>query len=202
MLKKITYLSVGLVFCLSSASQAQMYERTAYNYFKGSLGFSGLEDYEDSTGRIEFEDSTTLPINLAYGVSFDHAALEVELGFSHHDYDYLSGSGAENAKGDLVATKLMFNGMYRTSGTRSNFYVGGGLGFITVGMDGLDYDYTGSSLSTQFIVGGELRRSEKVGLFLELKRAETVALDLESETSEIEFDFKETSLNLGLRLYF
>lgn len=206
MIKKLAILEMFIFLLATPALWAQGYpgdyEGSSSNYFKASMGTSSLSDYRDKAGTISFEESATLPINLAYGLSFGNALLEAELGFSHNEYNYSSYDLSEYSSGDLNASKLMFNGIYKTSQSSSNLFFGGGLGFVAATLDGIDSDFSGSALATQFMVGGELRTNDKTGLFIELKHIYTLGMDLESATAKIDYDFQETSLNMGLRLYF
>ena len=96
----------------------------------------------------------------------------------------------------------MFNGFFKTSSSGSNLYLGGGLGLLSVSMDGLEEDLEGSSLATQAIFGAEIKTSEQAGFFIEYKYLTSVGLELENDFAEIDFDYKESSLNVGLKYYF
>jgi len=178
--------------------------RARYNYFKGSLGFAAIDDYSDGAGEITFESSALLPLTLAYGVSNGNLAFEAELGFSAFSYSYdpYFGSVDPYFDGSLGASKLMFNGMFKTSQTGSNLYIGGGIGFVSVVIDGVEDELTGSSFATQFILGGEMRSSERSSLFIEYKNLGSRGLELENAFSRFDFDFRESSLNIGMKLYF
>jgi len=179
-------------------------QRHRFNYFKGSIGFASVDDYSDSTGEINYDSSAFMPINLAYGATSGNVAFEAELGFSAYDYEYnpVFGSSDPSFDGDLGASKLMFNGMFKTSQTGSNFYIGGGLGFLSVAIDGIEDELSGSSLATQFIVGGEVRQNERSSFFIEYKQLSSVNLELENAFTRLDYDFEEASLNVGVKYYF
>ena len=182
----------------------QAWTRSHYNYFKASMGFSNLEKFADDSGSIKSKDSSVLPINLAYGVSTGNIAFEGELGFAHHNFEFLPNADSieDLLKGDLSATKLMFNGFFKTSASGSHFYLGGGLGLVAVSMDGIEEDLSGSSLATQVILGGEIKTNEQSGLFIEYKYLRSVGLELGNDFTELDFHFDESSVNVGLRYYF
>jgi len=92
--------------------------------------------------------------------------------------------------------------MFKTSQTGSNLYIGGGIGFVSVVIDGVEDQLSGSSFATQFIIGGEMRSSERSSLFIEYKSLGSSGLELENAFSRIDFDFSESSLNIGMKLYF
>jgi hypothetical protein len=178
--------------------------RSTFNYFKASMGVASIDDYSDESGEINFDSSSVLPINLAYGVATGNVSFEAELGFSYFNYEYNPSFNSPDPAfdGDLGATKIMFNGFYKTSQTGSNLYIGGGLGLVTVSIDALEDELSGSSLATQFILGGEIRSNERSSIFIEYKQLNSVGLDLENSFSRLDFDFKEASLNIGVKYYF
>ncbi len=177
--------------------------RTHYNYFKASMGSSSVSDYEDFSGELIFDKSSVLPISLAYGVSAMNIGFEAELGFSHHGFEFIpSDLSADEGFGDLVSTKLMLNGLYRTSSSGSHLYFGVGIGLVSVSMDGVEQELSGSSLGAQLIVGGELRTNRVSALFLEYKSLQSLGMELENDFAIIDYDFNESSLNMGFRMYF
>jgi len=182
----------------------QGWQRSRYNYFKASMGFASIDDYSDQAGDINFDSSSVLPINLAYGMAAGNISFEAELGFSFYNYQYNPAMSSPDPffDGDLGASKLMFSGVFKTSQTGSNFYVGGGLGLVSVSIDGLEDELSGSSLATQFILGGEIRTNERSGIFIEYKQLQSVGLDLENDFTRLDFDFSESSFNLGVKFYF
>ncbi|MGH1468966.1 MAG: outer membrane protein [Bdellovibrionales bacterium] len=219
MLKFTAYLTAVLLISLQAQARNGQYdyqqqqpprrhelpawERSHYNYFKASMGSSSLGDHRDFSGTIQHESSSIVPINLAYGVSAGNAAFEAELGFSNNDFEFIpSDVLGDSGFGDVGSSKLMFNGFYKTSGTGSNLYVGGGLGFLSVSLDGVEQEMTGSSFATQFILGGEIRTNERTGLFVEYKHLKSIGLEVENDFAEVDYNFKESSLNLGIRMYF
>lgn len=172
-------------------------------YFKASMGMSALKENIDSSGEMVFENTSVLPINLAYGFTMGTAMFEVELGFSNNDFEFISsGSPSDDFYGNIFSKKIMINGMYKTSMTGSNFYIGGGLGSVSVSLDGPIDELGGSSLGLQFILGGELRTSESSGFFVEFKNLRTIGLEVENDFAEIDFSFQESSLNMGFKIYF
>jgi hypothetical protein len=183
--------------------QRQPYDRTVSNYFKASMGWSSVNDFQDASGELRFDDSLILPIHLGYGFTAGNAAFEAELGFSNNRFEFLPGQiSSDYGIGDLTSGKLMFNGLYKTRATGSNVYIGGGVGLASVTMDGLEDELNGSSFAAQFILGAEIRTSRHSGLFFEYKHLETFGLEVENDFALVEYDFNESSFNIGVKLYF
>ncbi len=179
------------------------WENNADRYFKASLGMSALKDHDDSSGKLAFKSTSILPINVGYGVTVENAMFEVEFGFSNNDFNFISAvSSADDFSGNVFSTKIMANGMYKTSMTGTSFYVGGGLGAVSVSLDGPIDELSGSALAAQFILGGELKVSERSGIFVEFKNLRTIGLEVENDFAAIDYDFKETSLNIGFKIYY
>lgn len=183
--------------------QPPSWERSVSRYFKASMGSASIGEHKDANGSLIFESSSVLPINLGYGFTAGHAAFEIEAGLSNNDFEYVPLDNSEpNFYGNILSTKLMINGFYRTSFIGSNFYIGGGLGSVSVSLDGVEEELTGSAFAAQFIVGGELRTSDRSGIFIEYKNLKTVGLEVENDFVELDYTFKESSLNVGFKVYF
>lgn len=177
--------------------------RTHYNYFKASMGSASTSDYQDFSGDLVFADSSVLPINLAYGVSALNLGFEIELGFAHHEFEFIPTDASGDAGfGDLTSSKLMLNGFYKTSSRGSHLYVGAGIGVVSATIDGIEQELSGSALGTQFILGAELRTNERSALFIEYKNLSSVGMVLENDFAVIDYDFEESSINMGFRMYF
>lgn len=172
------------------------------NYFKASVGMSSLRDYQDPSGQIQFKENSIVPIHLAYGSVLGNVAFEGELGFNLNDFDYLAQDAQNSFSGDIGSTSIMFNGYYRFRAKGSSLYLGGGLGFLSASMDGVEADLSGSSLAGQVVAGLELKANEKAGFFIEYKYLKSIGLELENDYAQIDFDYKQSGLSLGLKYYF
>jgi len=199
MFKKMTIITILLV--LSPAARAfDLYYPSSY--FKASMGFSKLSDYNDASGDVKYESESLTPIILGYGVNISNLSFEGELGVNYHDFDFIADDPDFSYSGNIVATNLMANAVFKTSPDRSGLYLGGGLGLLSVSMNGLEDRLRGSSLAVQVFAGVEFRFNSQAALTLEARHLKSLGLELENDFSFIDFYYKQTGGSVGIKYYF
>ena len=199
MFKKLTIITVILFFSFAAKASDLYYPSS---YFKASMGFSKLSDYNDASGDIVFKNESLSPIVLGYGVNVANLSFDGELGLNYHSFDFLADDPLFSYSGDVVATSLMGNATFKTSPDRSGLYVGGGVGMLSVSMDGLEDRLRGSSLAVQVFAGFEFKFNSQAALFLEARHLKSLGLELENDFAFIDFDYKQTGANIGVKYYF
>lgn len=167
------------------------------NFVKFSLGGSKLENYTDSTGTIDFDDSYILPLTFSSGAEYEYFMIEGEIELNHNDYSFSSG-----IKGDLTSSHFMFNGLLKSSPIGSYLYGGLGVGLISVSLDGINDDLRGSTLAIQPILGANLEISNVHSFFVQYKYTKGLDLDLENNFARIEFDYNRSSIQFGVKYSF
>lgn len=199
MIKKLTIV-VAILFFAFAARASDLYYPSSY--FKASMGYSKLSDYNDASGDILFKSESLSPINIGYGVNVSNLSFDGELGLNYHDFDFLADDPAFSYSGDIIATTLMANATFKTSPNRSGLYLGGGLGAVSVSMESLEDRLRGSSLAVQVFAGFEFKFNSQAALFFEARHIKSLGLELENDFVIIDFDYKQTGGNVGVKYYF
>jgi len=203
-MKKTVFLTFSILILTSLSAQAQF--RDGYypqSYFKASMGYSNISnDYADSSGELKFDSSTLAPIQLGYGASIGHVAFEGELGFHFFDFDFNAIDPDFSFSGDMSAFTLMANAIYKANPNGAGLYIGGGVGMMSVSMDGLEDDLKGSALAVQAFGGLDVKVNSQASFFLEGRFMKTLGLDIENDFAYVDFDLEQVGANVGLRYYF
>lgn len=197
-----------LTFCtmILSVLTAEAQFRDGYypqSYFKASMGYSDISnDYSDASGDLNFSSSTLAPIQLGYGASIGHVAFEGELGFHFFDFDFNAVDPVSSFSGDMSAFSLMANAIYKANPNGAGLYIGGGVGLMSVSMDGLEDELRGSSLAVQAFGGLDVKVNSQASFFIEGRFMKTLGLDIENDFAYVDFDLEQLGANVGLRYYF
>ena len=203
MKKTIFTATILLLFC-ATAAEAQ-YSDLYYpqSYFKASMGYSNISsDYSDASGELKFDSSTLTPIQLGYGVSVGHIAFEGELGFHFNEFDFNATDPMNSYMGDMTGYSLMANAIYKANPNGAGLYIGGGIGVMSVSLDGFEDELRGSSLAVQALAGLDIKVNSQASFFFEGRFMRTLGLDIENDFAYVDFDLEQMGVNVGLRYYF
>lgn len=172
-------------------------------YFKFSAGSASVSDSSFGGDRLTYNDTTFLPLTFAVGVEHGMIASELELFIASNNIDTVDGLPDD---GSVTALGLNANVLFRGFITPIFYlYGGGGLGLMSVNVnDGLYNSANGSAFAIQGILGGEVRPNQRMGIFMEYKLLTSLGLRMEDNNFFAEYDYKYTnsSLNVGMRIYY
>jgi opacity protein-like surface antigen len=203
-MKKTVFLTTIILLFSATASEAQ-YSDLYYpqSYFKASMGYSNISsNYNDPSGELKFESSTLTPIQLGYGVSVGHLSFEGELGFHFFEFDFNAVDPAFSYMGDMTAFSLMANAIYKANPNGAGLYIGGGLGLMSVSLDGLEDELKGASIAVQALAGLDIKVNPQASFYFEGRFMRTLGLDIENDFAFIDFDLEQMGVNVGLKYYF
>ena len=192
-------------------------------YIQGSLGFSQLQDTDQSgaPGNVASDYNSGYNISVAVGKkipAWSGFRAELELSYSENDADTIdfSGNGAgneANVDGDISSTSIYANILYDIkTGSKITPYVGAGVGVsfidssIAYGGAPVRIDDDDTAISAQLIAGAAYKISDTLDLTLDARYSRAFSVELSrvslGGTAIVEDDFDNLSLNLGLRFAF
>lgn len=196
---KIFFLILFLVTSLTSQVFAQ-----SFFYLKGAIGPSAQKDNYFIDGALGYDLSGLGASSLILGLNIGpQLATEMEFTGRQMTIDSVDGQPYD---GDLDASAIMFNGLYRLPFQNGfTLVMGLGLGVISAKLYNpiLDFYAEGSTFSTQLILGGEASITDRLDFTFEFKRLSAVDLELTGDFAfQDNLSYHNNSVMVGLKYNF
>ena len=208
-MKKLLSVAAALGLLVTSVS-AEANDWRSGLYIKGSAGWNITRDQDyNNAGSAETELDDGYALSGAVGYKYHNGLrAELEIAYRNNDVDSHKSNGATLAGpgGEVDSVAFMANGYYDIENdTAITPYVGAGIGFAVVDVDG--YNNAGTSIVSdddtvfayQGIAGVDFEVQDNVALFTEYKYFATSDVDVQAAGGSTDMNYDNHSIMAGVK---